>query len=109
MFGKKPSVPTPEDAKQQIQEAIEAAGLNGRISALTLQDRNVALAVGGLTSDQQATCQQAIEGLKWTEKGTIHISSSTPDSPAPEPEAPAATEASSASILSIAWRSCAVT
>jgi ATP-binding protein involved in chromosome partitioning len=88
MFGKKPPVPTPEDAKQQIQQAIEAAGLNGRIEALTLQDRNVALAVVGLKSDQQATCQQAIEGLKWTEKVTIHISSSTPDSPAPEPETP---------------------
>lgn len=88
MFGKKPSVPTPEDARQQIQQAIEAAGLKGRIEALTLQDRNVALAVVGLKSDQQATCQQAIESLKWTEKVTIHISSSTPDSPAPEPETP---------------------
>ncbi len=88
MFGKKPSVPSSEDAKQQIQQAIEAAGLNGQVEALTLQGRNVALAVAGLSEDQREQCKNAIEGLKWTENITLHTSASTPEATASTSETP---------------------
>lgn len=100
MFGKKRPIPTPSEAREQVQEALDKAGIKAHLSAFTLEGRNVALALKDPSEPEVQKATELIQAFKWTEKVVIHAAGSTSDdsTPAKQPEA----EAPKMNIIAVA-------